>query len=166
MKRRRSPAKSKQSPQTGQFRIIGGQWRSRKLAFPENSDLRPTPDRVRETVFNWLQDTPHGARVLDLFCGSGAMGLEALSRGAKEAVFIDAAGNATAAVKAHLQTLQATNGTAINGTLPNALTGASDTYHLVFIDPPYAKADLIRDCLDRLLDNQQLAKGAMGYFEC
>src|SRR6266850_2020781 len=70
-------------------RIIGGGWRGRRIGFPDVPGLRPTPDRVRETLFNWLQHHIAGARCLDLFAGSGALGLEALSRGAKEAVFVE-----------------------------------------------------------------------------
>src|SRR5471032_1234840 len=75
----------------GQLRIIGGQWRSRRFTFPDIPGLRPTPDRVRETLFNWLQNDIAGARCLDLFAGSGALGLEALSRGAAEVVFVEQA---------------------------------------------------------------------------
>src|SRR5688572_17916471 len=71
------------------IRIIGGRWRGVPLAFPALPQLRPTPDRVRETLFNWLQPVIVGARCLDLFAGSGALGLEALSRGAANAVFVD-----------------------------------------------------------------------------
>lgn len=74
---------------SNQLRIIGGEWRGRKLHFPDAPNLRPTPDRVRETVFNWLASMIHGARVLDLFAGSGALGLEALSRGAAFTTFVD-----------------------------------------------------------------------------
>src|ERR1700722_19193359 len=70
-------------------RIIGGRWRGRRVAFPDIPGLRPTPDRVRETLFNWLQHSVDGARCLDLYAGSGALGLEALSRGAKQTVFVD-----------------------------------------------------------------------------
>src|SRR5436190_1935337 len=73
----------------GQIRIIGGKWRGRKLKVPDVADLRPTPNRVRETVFNWLQPIIQGAYCLDLFAGSGALGFEALSRGAKHVVMID-----------------------------------------------------------------------------
>ncbi len=69
-------------------RIIGGAWRGRRIPFPDRPELRPTPDRVRETLFNWLQPHVAGARCLDLFAGSGALGLEALSRGARSAVFV------------------------------------------------------------------------------
>jgi len=79
---------SKSTP-TQQLRIIGGQWRSRRLRFPSIDGLRPTMDRVRETVFNWLQFDVENARVLDAFAGSGALGFEALSRGAKEVIFLE-----------------------------------------------------------------------------
>ena len=71
------------------LRIIGGEWRGRKVHFPPVAAIRPTPDRVRETVFNWLQSAVAGRRCLDLYAGSGALGLEALSRGAREVVFVD-----------------------------------------------------------------------------
>src|SRR5512146_1247181 len=74
-----------------ELRIIGGRWRGRKLRFPAAEGLRPTPDRVRETLFNWLAPMIHGARGLDLFAGSGALGFEALSRGASEVVFVERA---------------------------------------------------------------------------
>lgn len=74
---------------SGQLRIIGGRWRGRRLRFPPIEGLRPTPDRVRETLFNWLAPYIYGARCLDLFAGSGALGIEALSRGAREVVFVE-----------------------------------------------------------------------------
>src|SRR5690625_4440993 len=74
---------------TGEVRIIGGTWRSRRIRFPGELDIRPTPDRLRETLFNWLGEWVIGRRVLDLFAGSGALGIEALSRGAREAVFVE-----------------------------------------------------------------------------
>ncbi|CAA0116118.1 Ribosomal RNA small subunit methyltransferase D [BD1-7 clade bacterium] len=166
MKRQRSPAKSQQSQQASQFRIIGGQWRSRKLAFPANSDLRPTPDRVRETLFNWLQDDVHQANALDLFCGSGAIGLEALSRGAATCDFVDAAANATRAIHTHLQTLGTSQGKVHSGTLPSALSGLDACFNLVFIDPPYALAHLIPECLAALQASDSLADNAAVYIEC
>ncbi|MCL5801249.1 MAG: RsmD family RNA methyltransferase, partial [Gammaproteobacteria bacterium] len=81
----RKPTKTKRP---NQLRIIGGRWRSRRLGFPDVEGLRPTPDRVRETLFNWLAPIIEGARCLDLFAGSGALGLEALSRGATEVVMV------------------------------------------------------------------------------
>ena len=93
-----------------EFRIIAGEWRRRKLTFPPLPGIRPSPDRVRETLFNWLQDRLVGARCLDLFAGSGALGLEALSRGAAEVVFVDLERAALDAVSAHLTLLKAQGG--------------------------------------------------------
>jgi len=83
-------------------RIIGGGWRGRRVSFPDIPGLRPTPDRVRETLFNWLQHDIGGARCLDLFAGSGALGLEALSRGASEVVFVEQAVAASRALQEQL----------------------------------------------------------------
>ncbi len=85
---KKKPQKNKHS-NTNTLRIIGGEWRSRKLPFVDAQGLRPTPDRIRETLFNWLQGHIHGANCLDLFAGSGVLGLEALSRGAAEVVFVE-----------------------------------------------------------------------------
>src|SRR5579859_3427309 len=88
-----------------EFRIIAGQWRSRKLHFPSLPGIRPSPDRVRETLFNWLRDRIEGAACLDLFAGSGALGLEALSRGAAAVVFVDRERVAVQALREHLNAL-------------------------------------------------------------
>ncbi|MFM7432327.1 MAG: 16S rRNA (guanine(966)-N(2))-methyltransferase RsmD, partial [Gammaproteobacteria bacterium] len=85
--------------QARELRIIAGTWRARRLRFPAGPDIRPTPDRVRETLFNWLAPVIRGARVLDLFAGSGALGLEALSRGAAQVHFIDTDARAMAALR-------------------------------------------------------------------
>jgi 16S rRNA (guanine966-N2)-methyltransferase len=85
--------------QTRELRIIAGQWRGRRWRFPIGPDIRPTPDRVRETLFNWLAPQIRGARVLDLFAGSGALGLESLSRGAAHATFVDADARAVDALR-------------------------------------------------------------------
>src|SRR6516225_870905 len=92
-----------------EVRIIGGAWRGRKLAFTPADGLRPTGDRIRETLFNWLSPYIHGARCVDLFAGSGALGLEALSRGAAHCDFIDSASRAVSTVQEHLVTLSATD---------------------------------------------------------
>ncbi len=89
------------------LRIIGGAWRGRKWRFPEGADIRPTPDRVRETLFNWLGGRVQGARCLDLFAGSGALGLEALSRGAAHVSFIDSAESAVRELRLRLAEWQA-----------------------------------------------------------
>jgi 16S rRNA (guanine(966)-N(2))-methyltransferase RsmD len=94
----------------GRFRIIGGSWRGRRLPVPPDADVRPTPDRVRETVFNWLAPTIAGARCLDLYAGSGALGLEALSRGASRVVFVDRSPAVLRQLAASLAVLGATSG--------------------------------------------------------
>jgi 16S rRNA (guanine966-N2)-methyltransferase len=91
-----------------QLRVIGGQWRGRKLQFPDRPGLRPTGDRIRETLFNWLGPHLQTAKCLDLFAGSGALGIEALSRGAGHCDFVDADQEAVTAVGHHLNTLDAT----------------------------------------------------------
>src|SRR5690348_7428800 len=93
----------------GEVRIIGGEWRGRKLRFPAITDLRPTPDRVRETVFNWLAPTIQGAHCLDLFAGSGALGIEALSRGAAHVTLIDQNREITHYLKQQLAILKTNN---------------------------------------------------------
>ncbi len=132
-KRRRTTARH-----ANQFRIIGGRWRGRRLKFPDGVGIRPSPDRVRETLFNWLGPGIEGARCLDLFCGSGALGLEALSRGASEAMFVDADRNAIAAIDAHLDTLGMSGGCALSVDAFTYLAGAATPFDIVFMDPPYS----------------------------
>ena len=110
-----------------EFRIIAGAWRRRKLSFPPLPGIRPSPDRVRETLFNWLQDHMAGARCLDLFTGSGALGLEALSRSAAEVVFVDRERAALDAVSGHLATLKAQGGTVVQA---DALVWRSEEHTL------------------------------------
>ncbi len=86
---RKKPQKNNKRSNTNTLRIIGGEWRSRKLSFIDAEGLRPTPDRIRETLFNWLQGRIHGANCLDLFAGSGVLGLEALSRGSAQVDFVE-----------------------------------------------------------------------------
>ena len=120
-----------------QLRIIGGQWRGRKLAFTPEDGLRPTADRVRETLFNWLAADIHGARCLDLFAGSGALGLEALSRGAAHCDFVDHSSRACRQIETHLALLEAADRGHCHpvGAEP-FLRGAQQAYDIVFLDPP------------------------------
>ena len=167
MKRRQSPAKSQQSPDFGQFRIIAGQWRSRKLQFPATEGLRPTPDRIRETLFNWLDRELHGANCLDLFSGSGALGLEALSRNAAHCTFIDTQQETTNTINSHLENLLGAEGQTLTATLPEGLchqTLAKQRFDIVFIDPPYALS-LITPCLEKLLALELLSDSALIYIE-
>lgn len=149
---------------SGELRIIGGAWRSRRIRFPAGPQLRPTPDRVRETLFNWLGRGIEGRRVLDLFAGSGALGLEALSRGAAEAVFVERSRVAADALKANAAALGAIGATvACTGAL-DFLDRAGGEFDLVFIDPPYASA-LARPALEGLLSGHFLRQGGYVYLE-
>ena len=165
MKRRQSPAKSQQTVTKSQFRLIAGQWRGRKLSFPTVEGLRPTPDRMRETLFNWLQDDIQNARCLDLFAGSGALGLESLSRGASHCRFFEANRHAQMAINEHLSLLKAPGATTV-GQLPTALIHLHDEiFDIVFIDPPYAQAQLIDSCLQQLIQQGNIQAGAIVYIE-
>ena len=150
---------SKSTP-TQQLRIIGGQWRSRRLRFPAIDGLRPTMDRVRETVFNWLQFDVERARVLDAFAGSGALGFEALSRGAKEVIFLEKHAKAALQLKENLQTLGAENAQVWAGDALTWLDQNPEPYDLVFLDPPFHK-DLLQPAIEKL----RLLPGALVYIE-
>jgi 16S rRNA (guanine966-N2)-methyltransferase len=156
---------------SNQLRIIGGEWRGRKLHFPDAPNLRPTPDRVRETVFNWLAPIIHGARCLDLFAGSGALGLEALSRGAAFTTFVDSHKKVTQGLQDHLKLLMANEKAEVIQAdsvkfLSHAklLNTGSDFYDLVFIDPPY-QLDLMEKVVWLLEENNYLSDNAMLYLE-
>jgi 16S rRNA (guanine966-N2)-methyltransferase len=144
-------------------RIIGGHWRGTKLPVADVAGLRPTSDRVRETLFNWLQPMLPGARVLDLFAGSGALGLEAVSRGAREAVLVER----DPALAASLRQLAARlpDGDRVEVVCADALAwlrGAHGAFDLAFVDPPFA-ADLWRPALDAL--GERMADEAWLYVE-
>ncbi|QLC72830.1 16S rRNA (guanine(966)-N(2))-methyltransferase RsmD [Pseudomonas sp. LPB0260] len=131
----------------GQLRIIGGQWRSRRFAFPDGPSLRPTPDRVRETLFNWLAPYVEGARVLDPFAGSGALYLEALSRGASSALALDLNPDSVAALRGHLQTLRCEHGQLLQADALAYLQQQPATpFDLVFLDPPFHQGLLSPIC--------------------
>ncbi len=149
----------------GQLRIIGGEWRSRRFAFPDADGLRPTPDRVRETLFNWLMPYLSGARVLDPFTGSGALYLEALSRGAGMALALDTNANAIASLRKHLDTLNCGNGQLLQSDALRYLeTQAATPFDLVFLDPPFNKNLLLPAC--ELLEGKAgLAERAWIYTE-
>ncbi len=147
-----------------QLRIIAGQWRGRKLDFPDVEGLRPTPDRVRETLFNWLQSLLPGARCLDLFSGSGALGLEALSRGAAEAVMVDQNPQVIKQLNDHVNTLAAEKASVIQADVQAYLTGQSHPFDIVFLDPPYRK-NLLEPCCTLLVENGWLSSSARIYME-
>lgn len=148
-----------------QLRIIGGQWRSRKLAFPGVPGLRPTPDRVRETLFNWLQHVIEGANCLDLFAGSGLLGFEALSRGAARVVFVEQHHRAAAQLRHNAELLGAGNAEIVEADSLAWLKRPAEPFDVVFLDPPYRMNLLLPSC--RLLEaNGWLAEGAHIYLEC
>jgi 16S rRNA (guanine966-N2)-methyltransferase len=151
-----------------QLRIVGGQWRGRKLLLPADTSIRPTPDRVRETLFNWLQHDIVGTRCLDLFAGSGALGIEALSRGARQAVFVDSDPKVVRYLRATLQRLQTTAGTAhLSDALQwlEAGSNSAEQFDLVFLDPPFAAGVLPAVCRS-LEQNNWLQTQALIYIEC
>jgi 16S rRNA (guanine966-N2)-methyltransferase len=149
----------------GQLRIIGGQWRSRQFNFPMAAGLRPTPNRVRETLFNWLAPYVEGATVLDLFTGSGALFLEALSRGAGSALALDSNPSAIATLRGHLQTLNCENGQLLqNDALVYLQTQAATPFDLVFLDPPFSQ-DLLLPACNLLEQHGWLAADAWIYTE-
>ncbi len=146
-------------------RIIGGGWRGRRVSFPDIPGLRPTPDRVRETLFNWLQDRIAGARCLDLFAGSGALGLEALSRGAKELVFVEQAVAAARALQEQLIRFggQARAQVAEMGAA-RYLRSVPQAFDIVFLDPPFGR-DALAEYVPLLDEGQWLKPGALVYLE-
>ncbi len=127
--------------------------------------LRPTPDRVRETVFNWLQAVVPGARCLDLFAGSGALGLEALSRGAARTVFVDQDTAVVRCLREHLITLDATDAQVIQADVLAYLQNPPQCVDVVFIDPPYRHYDLLQTCCTLLEAGGWLASRAYVYLE-
>lgn len=128
----------------GSVRIIAGQWRGRRLTFPGCQDLRPTGDRLREMLFNWLQPHWAGARCLDLFAGSGALGLEAASRGAVAVTLVERAPAAAYALRANCALLGADAVEVVEGDALDWLVGPppAQPYDIVFVDPPFADAAL------------------------
>ncbi len=152
----------------GKVRIIGGLWRRRLVRFDAHPGLRPTPDRVRETLFNWLAPYVGGASCLDLYAGSGVLGFEALSRGAARAVLVDNQRAVVACISAHARELGADNLEVVLQDVPVFLRTAAfrhaNGFDLVFVDPPYA-GRLVPETL-RLLDQYRwVAPGGLVYFE-
>lgn len=149
------------------LRIIGGTWRGRTWRFPAG-DIRPTPDRVRETLFNWLAPGIAGARCLDLFAGSGALGLEALSRGAARAVFVEQDAGTARELRRTLALWGGERAQAAQVHSADAnrfLAGRPEVFDVVFLDPPFADR-LLEQAAARLESGGWLAPGALIYAEC
>jgi 16S rRNA (guanine966-N2)-methyltransferase len=153
MPRRQPSLRHRATP--GTVRIIGGRWRGRRIEIVAGAEIRPTPDRVRETLFNWLMPVLPGARCLDLYAGTGVLGLEALSRGAAESWFVERDARAASSIEASLRRFSGPEAGS-----PEASTGrvlATDamrwlatppprTFSVVFLDPPYAANNLADLC--------------------
>ena len=149
---------------SGQIRIIGGQWRGRKLPVPESPGLRPTTDRVRETLFNRLAPSIVDANCLDCFAGSGALGLEALSRYAASATLLEMERGVAQQLQKNLATLKASNAKVVNTNTLAFLAQAGTPHHIVFVDPPFRKG-LLEETLKLLENNGWLSDEALIYIE-
>lgn len=146
------------------IRIIGGLYRGKKIHFPEVEGLRPTPDRVRETLFNWLMNDIKNARCLDAFAGSGVLGLEAYSRGASQVVFIEQSPKAHASLQKIIHQFDSSNLKLIKTDTLNYLKQNTEQFDIIFLDPPYA-LNYISQCLDYIVKNNLLSHGGLIYIE-
>lgn len=155
-----------QRRQQGQLRIIGGSWRSRRIRFPHETGIRPTPDRVRETLFNWLREEIPGARCLDLYAGSGALGFEALSRGAAHVTFVDEDVRVIQQLRTNFTILECED--AAEAIWSDAMAyldaGHGGPFDVVFLDPPFRDRILTELC-ERLERSRLLAPAAWIYLE-
>ncbi|MBD1227659.1 16S rRNA (guanine(966)-N(2))-methyltransferase [Xenorhabdus griffiniae] len=148
----------------GQIRIIGGKWRGRKLPVPDSDGLRPTTDRVRETLFNWLMPVIQGARCLDCFSGSGALGFEALSRYASHTTLIEYDRNVAKQLSANLALLKAENADVVQGNALQYLNNTGTPFDVVFLDPPFRKG-MLAETINLLEANNWLAEESWIYVE-
>lgn len=163
----RKPARSSKATSakaSNELRIIGGHWRGRKLQFPAADGLRPTPNRVRETLFNWLAAVVPGAHCLDLFAGSGALGFEALSRGAASVCWVDSAASVTAALRQNLQLLGAEGTVLQQSALEFLATAPGRPFDIVFLDPPFHQ-HLVDHCVTLLDEGLFMAADSWVYIE-
>ena len=154
-------AKPPESP-TGRVRIVGGAWKKSVLRFPALADLRPTPDRVRETLFNWLGQNLSGRACLDLYAGSGALGFEAASRGASRVVLVERDQQAAQALCANAERLKAGTLDIVAGDALAFLGAARERFDVVFLDPPF-RQNVLPEVLRRL--PALLNEGARVYVE-
>jgi 16S rRNA (guanine966-N2)-methyltransferase len=152
-------------PGRNSVRIIAGIWRGRRIHFPDMPALRPTPDRIRETVFNWLQHSIADSRCLDLFAGSGALGLEALSRGAKEVVFVEQFPAAARVLQEHLVSFGgAAKGRIMEMGAARYLRTPTAAFDIAFLDPPFGK-DALPEYLPMLDEGNWIKPGGLVYLE-
>lgn len=150
---------------TARLRIIGGRWRSRMIPFASETGVRPTGARIRETLFNWLQAVVPGARCLDLFAGSGALGFEALSRGASEVVMVDHDVRAVQQLQANAETLGASGARIVwTDAFDYLSTPGQGRFDIVFLDPPF-REDILSECCAMLERHQLVNTPAWIYIE-
>lgn len=147
-----------------ELRIIGGKWRGRKIHFKSLPGLRPTPDRVRETLFNWLAADVVNSRCLDLFAGSGALGFEALSRGAEEVIFIDQSSSVVETLNENIKKLQAENVKYYQAVISKELHIDLEPVDILFLDPPFDQ-QLLPICFEWLENKKLLKSPALIYIE-
>ena len=153
------------STHSGQLRIIAGEWRSRRLSVANVTGLRPTSDRVRETVFNWLAMSTPGAKVLDVFSGTGALSMEALSRGAYSATLLEKSPEAAKTLKKNLSILKADHAQVVEtDSLQWLSKNASHSFDLVFLDPPFC-LNLLKPACQLLEENGYLHDQSIIYIE-
>lgn len=149
----------------GTVRIIAGKWKGRRLAVPDLPGLRPSGDRARETLFNWLQADVRGARCADLFAGTAALGLEAASRGAAEVVLVELNRTAAASIRSSLDMLGADNCRLVEGDALSWLRSCEPgSLDLVFVDPPF-DAQLESEVLQLIQERECLSSGGLAYVE-
>ncbi|MDH3620289.1 MAG: 16S rRNA (guanine(966)-N(2))-methyltransferase RsmD [Gammaproteobacteria bacterium] len=150
---------------SGRLRIVAGNWRSRLLDIADVPGLRPTSERIRETLFNWLAPRINGARCLDLFAGTGALGLEALSRGAGSTVFVEQSTRAVSTLNENIKTLAAEGATVWQmDALQYLLRERPERFDLVFLDPPFG-TDMLEELCRLLAERKMLANDACIYLE-
>lgn len=164
MKGNKSKQKDNQRKGPRELRVIGGDWRSRRIRFADAPGLRPTMDRVRETVFNWLQWDIEGKLILDTFAGSGALGYEALSRGAKEVTFIELNAAAASCIRESLQVLNANNAQVWQADALAWLDKQEnlEQFDVIFLDPPFGQ-DLLAPAVELIAD--KINAGCLVYVE-
>lgn len=150
---------------TGEIRLIGGRWRSRRVTVLDRPGLRPTPDRLRETLFNWIGHDLHDSHCLDLFAGSGVLGLEALSRGALSTTFVDSDGGAIESLAQAIDQLECHSQTnLINDDALRFIESAGQRFDIVFADPPF-QGELLEQLIDSLASSQRLTPKALVFLE-
>jgi len=154
----------KRQYRSNSVRIIGGSFRRRLLRFPTIEGLRPTTDRMRETLFNWLMPTIRGATCLDLFAGSGALGVEAISRGAKQVVLVDESSLVLTHLRESLTTLGITNALLCKGRVPNHVALPDVKFNIIFVDPPFQR-HLLDETLAWILQQNLLAPAGLVFLE-